>query len=173
MAGIVYELIEVLEAQVECYEGLNQLAKYKEQAVVGKNLELLEQVTSTEEQFVGRLGILDKKREVLMKDISIVTGMNYKEITLTAIANKLGGHNEASEKLITLRDQIKVQLEALKKQSDLNKEIINQSLEFVDFMINAIGGMKGYAHVGNYGKPGQLGPEENLERQQSIFDHKQ
>ena len=142
MAGIIYELIEVLEEQKECYEGLNQLAKYKEQAVVNKEIDLLEQVTHTEEQFIGRLSILDKKREVLMKDISIVTGMNYEQITLTAIAEKLQGQQEVTDQLLTLRDEIKGQLDELKRQSELNKEIINQSLEFVDFMVNAISGMK-------------------------------
>ena len=170
MAGIVYELIDVLDAQIECYEGLNQLAKYKEQAIIEKNLGLLEEVTNTEEQFVGRLSILDKKREVLMKDISIVTGMNYKETTITTIANKLSAQDEVSGKLIEARDKIKDELNTLKRQSDLNTELINQSLEFVDFMINAIGGTKGYSHVGNYGKPGE---EDQLQRQQSIFDQKQ
>ena len=46
MAGIVYELIDVLDAQVECYEGLNTLAKYKEQAIVEKNLQLLEEAST-------------------------------------------------------------------------------------------------------------------------------
>lgn len=170
MAGIIYELMDVLDAQVECYEGLNTLAKYKEQAVIEKNLQLLEEVTGTEEQFIGRLSILDKKREVLMKDIGIVTGINYKEITLTTIAAKLGEQHEVSGKLISLRDKIKEEITSLKRQSDLNKELLNQSLEFVDFMINAIGATKGYTHVGNYGKPGA---DQMLERQQSIFDHKQ
>ena len=170
MAGIIYELIEVLEEQKECYEGLNQLARYKEQAVVNKELEFLEQVTSTEEQFIGRLSILDKKREVLMKDISIVTGMNSNEVTITTIAEKLQGQREVTDQLITLRDGIKDQLDELKRQSELNKEIINQSLEFVDFMVNAIGGMKGYSHAASYGKPGDDAP---LQRQESTFDHKQ
>ena len=170
MAGIVYELMDVLDAQVECYEGLNTLAKYKEQAIVEKNLQILEEVTGTEEQFVGRLGVLDKKREVLMKDIAMVTGMNSKEVTLTTIAAKLSAQEEVSSKLTSLRDKIKSELTTLKRQSDLNKELLNQSLEFVDFMINAIGSTKGYVHVGNYGKPGA---DQMVERQQSVFDHKQ
>lgn len=170
MAGIVYELMDVLDAQVECYEGLNKLAKYKEQAIVEKNLQFLEEVTGTEEQFVGRLAMLDNKREVLMKDIAMVTGMNSKEVTLTTIAAKLSGQEEVSNKLTSLRDHIKSELTVLKRQSDLNKELLNQSLEFVDFMINAIGSTKGYVHVGNYGKPGE---DQMVERQQSVFDHKQ
>lgn len=170
MAGIIYELIEVLDEQKECYEGLSTLANYKQTAVVNKNLEFIEEIVTTEEQFIGRLRVLDRKREVLMKDISIVTGMNYKDITVTAIINKIGEENEAAKKLIVLRDGIKEELDRLKRQSELNKELISHSLELVDFMINAIGSTKGYAHVGNYNKPGE---EIELQRQQSLFDKKQ
>lgn len=170
MAGIIYELIDVLEEQKECYEGLNQLAKYKEQAVVSKEISFLEEVTNTEEQFIGRLSILDKKREVLMKDISMVTGMREQEVTVTAIAEKLKGQEEVTRQLIKVRNEIKEQLEELKRQSELNKEVIGQSLEFVDFMVNAIGGMKGFVHAASYNRPGEEIP---LQRQNSTFDYKQ
>ena len=69
MAGIIYELIDVLEEQKECYEGLNTLATYTENAVINKNIEFLQEVVKTEEQFIGRINNLEKKRESLMQDI--------------------------------------------------------------------------------------------------------
>lgn len=170
MAGIIYELIDILDEQKECYEGLNTLGKYKEEAIVNKNLDFLQEIVTTEEQFVGRLSILDKKREVLMKDIAIVTGMNYKTLTITSIIEKIGEANEATAKLKSLRDGIKEELAVLKKQSHINKALIDQSLELVDFMINAIGSTKGYSHIGNYNKPGE---DAAMQRQQSMFDRKQ
>ncbi len=170
MAGIVYELIEVLDEQRECYEGLNQLAKYKEQAIIEKEIDLLEKVTETEEQFIGRLTNLDKKRESLMRDIAIVTGMNSHEVTITSIAHKVSVDKEAESKLIDIREAIKVQLDSLKKQSELNKELIGQSLEFVDFMVNAIGGIKQGVTGTGYEK---TGVNENSKLTQSTFDYKQ
>lgn len=171
MAGIVYDLIDVLDEQRECYEGLITLADYKKDAIVSKNLDILQQVVNREEQFVGRLHTLENKRELLMKDISIVTGINYKEITVTTIINKIGEQNEASIQLAKLKKQILDLVGPLKRKSELNKELISQSLELVEFMINAIGSTKGYCHVGNYSKGS--GMEMNYERQQSVFDHKQ
>ncbi|WP_069998881.1 flagellar protein FlgN [Cellulosilyticum sp. I15G10I2] len=170
MAGIVYELIEVLEEQKECYEGLLTLAKYKQDAVVDKNLDLLQEIVTTEEQFVGRTSLLDKKREVLLKDISIVTGMDYNTLSVSKIVEKLGRENETSQKLLTLRDALSSIIQQLKKQNELNTVLINHSLELVDFTINAIGSTKGYTHVGSYNKPGE---DPSTERQQSFFDKKQ
>ncbi|MDF2595973.1 MAG: flagellar protein FlgN [Clostridia bacterium] len=170
MAGIIYELIEVLEEQRECYEGLCTLARYKQEAVVAKNLELLQEVVTTEEQFAGRLTILDKKREQLLKDVSIVTGMNYKELNVTGIAEKLGQNNEASKKLVKIRGELHQLIEELKKQNELNAILINQSLEFVDFTINAIESTQSYIQPSGYNKPG----EDNIgHNQRSYFDKKQ
>ena len=170
MAGIIYELIEVLEEQSECYEGLNTLAKYKEQAIVDKQIELLEKVTTTEEEFMGRLTNLDKKRETFMKDISLVLGMNFKEVTITTIASKMQNQEDVYSRLINIRDSIKEELDALKKQSELNKELINQSLEFVDFMVNAIGGINDGVIATNYEKNGN---NEVASARISTFDYKQ
>lgn len=170
MAGIIYELIEVLEEQKECYEGLFTLAQYKQDAVVNKNLQLLEEIIATEEQFVGRVNLLDKKREILLKDISIVTGMQYNKLNVSSIIEKIGKENESSQKLLKIKDELAIIIEKLKKQNELNTILINQSLEFVDFTINAIGSTKGYTHVGSYNKPGE---DLKTERQQSFFDKKQ
>ncbi len=170
MAGIIYELIEVLEGQQECYEGLLTLAKYKQDAVVSKNLELLQEIVTTEEQFVGRVNILDKKREVLLKDIAIVTGMDYNKLNVSSIIEKLGSENETSQKLLKIKEDLMAIIEELRKQNELNTMLIDQSLEFVDFTLNAIGSTKGFTHVGSYNRPGV---DPSLERQQSFFDKKQ
>ena len=178
MAGIVYELIDVLNKQKECYEGLITLAEYTKNAIVNKNIEFLQEVVQTEEQFVGRLSGLDKKRDSLMKDIAIVIGMDYKKITITAIIQKLGEENDAAKELTVLRKETKEFLEQLRKQSEVNKYLLNQSLEMVDFMINAVGSTKGYVHTGNYSSlHGNLNSDNedimDMQRAQSIFDQKQ
>lgn len=170
MAGIIYELINVLDEERECYEGLNTLASYTENAVVNKNIEFLQEVVKTEEEFIGRINNLEAKRESLMQDIAIVTCMKQKDITITAIIEKLGSDTEVAQALTQLRDDIKVQLEVLKKQSSLNKQLLTDSLELVDFMVTAIGSTQGYSHVGNYNRPGE---EMAMQRQHSIFDKKQ
>lgn len=170
MAGIIYELIDVLDEERECYEGLNTLASYTENAVINKNIEFLQEVVKTEEEFVGRVNILEKKRESLMQDIAIVTGMKYQNLTITAIIEKLGPETEVGQKLTEIRDQIQEQLSTLKVQSQLNKQLLTDSLELVDFMVNALGATQGYSHVGNYNRPGE---DMAIQRQHSIFDKKQ
>lgn len=170
MAGIIYELVEVLKQEKECYEGLETLVSYTETAIVNKNIEFLQEVVKTEEAFVGRLSILGKKRDGLMKDIAIVTGMNVKNLTITQIIEKIGKNAEVGQELTQLRDEIKTYLNEIKRKSELNKQLLTDSLELVDFTVNAISSTKGYSHVGNYNRPGE---DMAIQRQHSIFDQKQ
>ncbi|MBE6024133.1 MAG: flagellar protein FlgN, partial [Cellulosilyticum sp.] len=124
----------------------------------------------TEEEFTGRISNLEKKRESLMQDIAIVTGMKYPQVTVTSIIEKVGPDTEVGQKLTKLRDETRIELDSLKRQSDLNKQLLTDSLDLVNFMVNALGSTQGYSHVGNYNRPGE---DMAIQRQQSIFDKKQ
>lgn len=169
MAGIIYDLVNVLEQQKECYEGLLTLATYKADAVTRKELELLTQIVQREEEFIGRVNLLDKKRETIIKDIALVTSMDYKTLTVTKLVEKLGDKIDVTEKLLELRKAILETMEQLKKQNELNSTLLKQSLEFVDFTVNALQSTQVIAPNANYGRPGE---EKSLETK-SFFDTKQ
>lgn len=169
MAGIIYDLVDVLAEQKECYEGLVTLATYKTEAVVQKNIEVLTQVVEREEAFIGRVQMLDQKRETLLKDIALVTGMKYQSLTITQIIDKMGKDIEVSQKLIQLRKELKELIEKLKKQNELNKQVLEQSMEYVDFTINAIKTTQLTETQANYTRPGAAYEE----RARSFFDQKQ
>lgn len=169
MAGIIYELIDILNYQKECFDGLYTLAQYKEQAIIQKDLELITEIVKKEEEFIGRVNNLDKKREGLLKDIAIVIRISPKDIRLSDIIDKIGKDNEAAQKLSLLRQELIDKTEKLKKQNEINSMLINQSLEFVNFTINALEGLRGNVQAGGYGKPG-----ENISvESRSFFDKKQ
>lgn len=168
MAGIVYELLDILEQQKECYEGLLTLANYKTESVKNKELQLLTQIVEKEEEFIGRINLLDKKRESLLKDIALVTGLKYKEITLTKLVDKMGKDLDVSVALIKIRTQLLELMEQLKAQNQINKMIIEESLDYVNFTINAIKSTKMTQIPVNYGRPGE---EETLQTR-SLFDQR-
>lgn len=168
MAGIVYDLVNVLAEQKECYEGLHALAIYKTDAVINKDIELLGQIVQREEDFVGRLGSLDAQRESVLKDIALVTGLRYETLTLTQLVEKMGRELEVSERLVELREELLELVKQVKAQNDLNKELIEQSLEFVQFTVNAIKSTQLTEVQVNYGRPGDM----QEERAVSFFDQK-
>ncbi|OON99219.1 MAG: hypothetical protein ATN35_00225 [Epulopiscium sp. Nele67-Bin004] len=138
MAGVVNELIEVLSNQKECYEGLYTLSTYKAKAIVEKDIDFLKEVIEREEQFVGRVSLLERKRDSLFKDIAMLTGLDYKHLTVTKLVDKMGHQLDVSKELISLRESLIIEIEKVRKHNEHVKELIEQSLEFVEFTLNAI-----------------------------------
>lgn len=169
MAGIIYDLVETLEQQKECYEGLLTLSNYKTQTISNKELDLLKQIVQREEEFIGRVNLLDKKREAVIKDIALVTGIDFKTITVTQIVGKLGKKVEATKQLTQLREEILEIISQLKKQNLLNETLLRQSLELVDFTVNALRSTRIAGPSANYTRPGN---NHTLESR-SFFDTKQ
>lgn len=169
MAGIIYDLEEVLQEQKMCYEGLYTLATYKSEAVMHKELPLLEEIVAKEEEFIGRMNYLEKKRESILKDIALVTGLPYKNLTVTDLVRKMGNETEVSEKLLKVREEILTFIEQLKSQNELNRALIEQSLEYVNFTVNAIQTTQLSQMPSGYGKPGQ---SQTIDTR-SFFDSKQ
>ena len=169
MAGIVYDLVDILTQQKECYEGLNTLAIYKTEAVTKKSLELIMQIVDKEEEFIGRLTLLEKKREAILKDISLVTGLSFETITISNITEKIGKTQAVSITLTDLKNDLQQLIDTLKKQNELNRSILEQSLEFVEFSVNALQSVHQKGMMPNYGRPG----EQIEEQHTSVFDAKQ
>lgn len=169
MAGIIYDLVNILTEQKECYEGLLTLATYKAEGVSNKALDLVNQVVEKEEEFIGRLNILEKKRETTLKDIALVTGMDYSQITVTKLVGKMGPDLDVSKELIEVKHAILSCIKKLEEQNKLNRMLIEQSLELVDFSVNAIQSSQRGIAPSNYGKPGEEMHMETV----NFFDKKQ
>lgn len=172
MAGIIYDLVDILEQQKECYEGLYTLATYKTQAIVNKEIDFLQDVVKREEEFIGRMAILDRKRETAFKDIALVTGLNPKNITVTIIVKKMGEDLDISKKLVKLRKELLDIIKKVKNENTQNKLLLEQSIEFVDFSLNAIKSTRFTPMEHNYSKASlQRTVAQNLDTI-SMFDSK-
>ncbi|ONI37847.1 hypothetical protein AN639_08745 [Candidatus Epulonipiscium fishelsonii] len=172
MAGIIYDLVDILEQQKECYEGLYTLATYKTQAIVNKEINFLQDVVNREEEFLGRMAILDKKREETFNDIALVTGLNPKTITITIIIQKMGENLDVSKTLVKLREDLLGVIKKVKRENDQNKLLLEQSIEFVNFSLNAIKSTKFTPMEHNYTKASlQQSLSQSLDTI-SMFDSK-
>lgn len=168
MAGLIHNLIEILDEQKECYEGLLTLAKYKTDSIVNREMEFLEEVLTREQEFVGRVARLEKNREAILKDISNVLNINFKDLTISNLVEKLGNTPDEQEKLRQLREELLIIVEEIKQQNMMNTGLLNQSLEFIDFTLNALQSMHTYPTTG-YQDKGDDQERPNV----SFFDTKQ
>lgn len=169
MAGIIDELVAHLEQEQECYKGLNILATYKKEAIISKEIKQLSELTKKEEEFIGRLNLLKQKGEKLFKNIGLILGIVYQEVCITAICNELKDKSY-SEELKGLRSEILQQIKELKSTNQMNKLLIEQSVEFIDFSITALMRSQANCLEAGYQKTGM---EIEVDHTQNFFDYRQ
>ena len=165
MPGLVYELMDVLEKQMVHFDELIVISSEKKDLIVNNGTDGLSKLTSDENAITGKLAKLDKTRAGLMNDIANVMG-RPKGITLSELVEIMTGQAE-QERLRELTETTKEKLEELKTLNDRNKTLIDNSLEYINFTINAIRSslLPEQAIYSNDG--------EELGTRQSFFDAKQ
>lgn len=166
MAGMVENLCDLLEQQKECYDALLVLSEQKKECLVNKKLDILAQVTTREESFVGRVIYLEKQTKQLIKDLGLVLGIPKQNPTITDVMARCS--KEEQMKIEELKNTILLSVSELKKMSELNRVIISHSLDLVDFSITAIRSQRQAPPIG-YGQMGDI--SEGMSSR--VFDVKQ
>jgi len=136
MAGLLYELMDTLEKQLVLFDGLIAYAAEKKELIVKNNTADLSRLTTDENSVVTKIQKLDKTRVVLMNDIANVLGKDT-GLTLTELCALIQNQPEY-ERALQLTEQTREKIEALKLLNDQNKILVDSSLEYINFTINAI-----------------------------------
>ncbi|HHX62624.1 MAG TPA: flagellar protein FlgN [Epulopiscium sp.] len=168
MAGLIHDLITILDQQKECYEGLLTLARYKTDSIVNREMELLEEVLKREQEFIGRSARLEKNREMILKDISSVLNTNLKELTISRLITMLDKTPDEQGELRQVREDLLRIVEELKNHNKTNEGLLQQSMEFINFTLNALQSRNTYS-PGSYQNKGDESEQESV----SFFDTKQ
>lgn len=151
MASLIEELITTLKEQTDIYEKILEIASKKKVAIIENNIKTLQEIIAKENTLVGKNLRLDKKRVELFEDMQIV--LNKKDLTLSSIAETFKGQKEEKE-LTEIKEKISNILPKIKIINDQNQELIQMSMDYIDYSINlirggAIGKTTYYDSIGN------------------------
>lgn len=170
MASLIDELISVLGAENEEYKKLIKISSEKTKVIIREDLDKLQAITAKEQEHTGTLINLEKKREEVTSDIAMVLNQKESDLTVKTIINILAGQKEVQSRLIQVHDDLKYTLKNFAMINEINKNLINESLEIIDFNLNFIKGMYQAPEVANYSKDAvNVSPALDL----GVFDAKQ
>lgn len=155
MASLIDELINVLEQENKEYETLVLLSKEKTPVIVKGDLEKLQRITEVEQEFVGKIRNLEKKREEIMMDIGNVLSRDPKTTKVTDIIELLSKQPVEQQKLSEIHDKLKTTLGNIKQYNDINANLIKESLEIIDFNLNLVTSLYQDTGISNYNKNAQ------------------
>ena len=139
MPSLIEEFITTLEEEQQNYEELLILATEKANVIKNNDIEILQKLTSAETAILGKNQRLENKREGIVKNIGIVLNYDPAELTITKIAEIIENQAECGA-LIAVRDKLKITLEGLKQKNELNRGLIQSSLDYIEFSVNMLRG---------------------------------
>lgn len=131
--------MDTVEEQILIYEALLEIAAKKKVSIVENNIEEVGEYTSEESTLLGKCSRLDKKRDTLFNDIAFVLNKKPEDITLSKLVELIKGQPE-EERLTQIHDKAVDTLKKLKKINDLNRTLVETSLEHIDYSMNLIRG---------------------------------
>lgn len=135
MSRLIEELKVVLTKELEEYKQVLELADKKTDILISGSIDKIENITKEEYEIIYRIEKLESDREKIVSDIE--KGFNIQEqMDLTTL---IGYFNEQEqETLNTIKDELTDILTKLKDKNELNKTLINDSLQYIDLGVNLL-----------------------------------
>jgi len=152
VASLMENLIDVLEKESSEYEVLLGLSQKKTPIIVSGNLEELQKITDDEQEVVGRIANLEKKREEYTTDIANVLNKDVTTLRLTDLIALLSKRPVEQKALAIAHDNLSAAVQGLKRVNEQNKELLANALEMIEFEMNLMQSMKAAPEAANYNR---------------------
>ncbi|SDF79530.1 flagellar protein FlgN [Sporolituus thermophilus] len=130
------QLIAVLSEMVALYQALVRLAEEKRAVLVAGNAPALEAITRQEELLIIQAGKLESLRASLIGRIAAAHGLSPEDLTLAKVGELADG--QASERIVALGGELRAALERLAPLNQLNTQLIEQALKYIQYNINVL-----------------------------------
>jgi flagellar biosynthesis/type III secretory pathway chaperone len=136
MKHLLEKLLGLLEHAAELYQSLFAVVQQEKDAVVGLNLQQLNQACKAKDNLLLKLRILEEQREQLMDKLASELNCPPQEISLTQLSQWVeepyaGMLRERSTDLLSL-------IQALQEANHQNKALLSHSLELIHGSYNLL-----------------------------------
>lgn len=170
VASLIEDLINVLEETTGCYQSLLVVANNKKDVIIKGDVPSLQTLTDEEQGVAGRLLRLEKKRMELIKDVCLVTNKDPKTMTISTLIDMLAKQKNEQEKLKDVSSRMISIVNEVKLANDMNKSLLNESIDFINYTVNAIHSSAELPQSNSYQKKGNLYDSGSVN---TFFDAKQ
>ncbi len=150
MASLMEELMINLEEVNNEYKKLIDLSMKKTPIIISADLDALQRITEDEQEVVNKINHLDRKREINMKDIANVINKDVDSLKVVDLIDILKARPAEQNRLADVYDRLRDTLAQMKRVNEQNKQLIESSLEMVQFDMNVLQAYKAAPETANY-----------------------
>ena len=128
------------------------MSREKRQIIIDGNIPALEEITNREQEITSILKNLEKKREEVVNDMSIVLSKKPEELTVTNMIAFLNKQPKEQQQLRELKEKLH---DTLGKMADINTQnetLLKHALEMAEFDLTLFKSMRQAPTTANYDK---------------------
>jgi len=131
------ELYETLENLLNLHKALNTLANEKKPVLIRGDADGLTKLTHQEKKLIKAIETTEAIRMELVRQVMAEKGIALREGTITELIKSLTSAEE-KQRLSHYRDELLRVVTALREANDLNQQLLEQSLSFVEMTLNLV-----------------------------------
>ena len=172
MASLMETLIEVLEKENLEYKNLLELSMKKTPVIVSDDIKALAKITDEEQVIVSRINHLDNQRNEAVNDIANVLNKDVTKLKIVDLIKMLAARPQEQAKLAAVFDELRRNVQAVKRINEQNRELIESALEMVQFNMQIMQSMNKAPETANYNR-GACNTGDVIGTVNKTFDAKQ
>lgn len=152
MASLIEDLINTLDLENEEYKELLRISQDKTPVIIAGDVARLNDIIAEEQFHTDKVAALEAKRIQVIEDIATVLNKDVNTLTVKSIISLLKGQEKEQSALANVHDKLKLTLNDMVVVNEINKQLIQESLELVEFNINFINSINQMPETANYTK---------------------
>lgn len=172
MASLMETLIEVLEKENLEYKNLLELSTRKTTVIVSEDLKELTKITDEEQIIVSRINHLDNQRNEAIDDIANVLNKDVTKLKIADLIKMLAARPQEQAELASVFDELRRNVQAVKRVNEQNRALIESALEMVQFNMQVLQSMNKAPETANYNR-GACNTGDMIGTVNKAFDAKQ
>lgn len=136
----IQDMLQVLSEQTEIHRDMLQIADQKKNAIIQNDVERVNQLVNKESKLIRQITELEEKR--IFEVNRFVVGKGYRanpNITISDLL-KIVFNGEERKKLQEAQASLAAVVGKLKEANALNQQLIEQSLQFINYSLDLIAG---------------------------------
>lgn len=172
MASLMETLIEVLEKENLEYGNLLALSMKKTPVIVSDDIKVLAEITDEEQIIVSRINHLDNQRNEAVNDIANVLNKDVTKLKIADLIKMLAARPQEQAELASVFDELRRNVQAVKRVNEQNRALIESALEMVQFNMQVLQSMNKAPETANYNR-GACNTGDMIGTVNKAFDAKQ
>ncbi|MCH5267633.1 MAG: flagellar protein FlgN [Lachnospiraceae bacterium] len=173
MASLVDDLAAVLQQEMDIYQKLIPVSEQKTEILIRGDLKQLQEVTEQEQKLLDDATASAHHREQVIANMGMVLNRDPKELDLSGLITLLAKQPEEKKRLANLHDELRKTMHRLVDVNEKNKNLIENSLEMIEFNMNFIQSTRMSPGNNNYNKNASAAGSMDSGYSAGSFDAKQ